>query len=1061
MGTARYMAPEQATHVARPTPASDWYSVGAMLYEVLVGRPPFSGSTADVLTRKSIVDAQAPSESVTGVPEDLDTLCVALLRREPGDRPGGDEVVRWLDGRPASSGRQPVPSVHLRDEPSEARLIGRGAEQRALLEALEAARVGRKLVTVRVHGGAGMGASALVQHFVGALVEGGDATLLQGRAYARESMPYKALDSVIDAVSRYLMRLTAQSPSMPLPKDIGALAQLFPALSRVERVHEAALPPGPGAMTVRRRAITALRELFAQIAAGQPLVLWIDDVQWGDVDSAELVLELVSQPFEAPTLLVLTYRDEEEDSSPFLIETRRRWPLRADVRDVALGHLAAEDARALALTFLAASGSDAAEEVADSIARESGGNPLLVEELARSVARTGRTTGSTPSLPATSRGAVRLESVVAVRMGTLPTNARRLLELVAVSARPLPVTIIGDAAGVYEQLDDTIAALRTRRFVRTGFRDGREVVEMLHDRVRETIVAQLPEGTLRDYHGRLARVLEPVPGVDMEALAVHLLGAGEKARAAKYAERAAEQAAAKLAFGQATRLYKLEIEMLGGESAEARRVHVRLAEVLERSARGLEAAQVYQAAAMRARGFERMELEREAAEQLLHTGHLHEGDQALGRILASAGMRRPRTMFGAVLWWLFYRMALAVVGSRMVERDARDVRPVDHLRIEALHLVVLGLSFTNVVYGLCLQPRHLFLALRAGDRFQVLRAAGMEALNAAAAGGRVGRREEAFGEIVARMARKIDEVDARAFHEGTRAMRMFLHGQWREAGDALGDAIERYATTPAGWHSNAQLFTVYCLMFRGRLRELRLHHAARLVDAEERGDRYTTVNLRIGHSNSVWLLADDVDAARRHLREAMAEWPGIRFSLQHYRAMLAEANIELYSGASEGAHQLVTRGWKALRRSLLMRVQYVRGDAYFLRARAALAAGHAAEAHRFARKLDAEGMLWTSALSSMVLAGVARARGDREGEMAHLRAAGDRAEEADMQLHAAVVRVRLGELAGSGRDLEVAQRAHAWMAEQEIARPDRIGAMFAMPAAHTPIPAALTTQEME
>ena len=50
-----------------------------------------------------------------------------------------------------------------------------------------------------------------------------------------------------------------------------------------------------------------------------------------------------------------------------------------------------------------------------------------------------------------------------------------------------------------------------------------------------------------------------------------------------------------------------------------------------------------------------------------------------------------------------------------------------------------------------------------------------------------------------------------------------------------------------------------------------------------------------------------------------------------------------------------------------------------------------------------------------------------------------------MQLHAAVVRVRLGELAGSGRDLEVAQRAHAWMVEQEIARPDRIGAMFAMP----------------
>jgi eukaryotic-like serine/threonine-protein kinase len=1047
VGTARYMAPEQALNEA-PSPASDWYSVGAMLYEVLVGRSPFSGSSVEVLARKSLVEAQAPSECVTGVPDDLDSLCVALLRREPRARPGDEEIVRWLDGRRVIPRRSPVPAPVARAAAATAAtpLIGRGAEQRALLEALDAARLGRKLVTVRVHGSAGMGASALVQHFVGALAERGEAILLQGRAYARESMPYKALDSMIDALSRYLMRRAVHDPSMQLPRDIAALAQLFPVLSRVERVHDAPLRPAPGPMTVRRRAINALRELVAQISTRQPLVLWVDDAQWGDVDSAELVLELVSQPLAAPALLVLTYRDEEEDASPFLVETRRRWPLGADVRDVALGHLASEDARQLAHVLLAASGHVAADETAESIAHESGGSPLLVEELARSVAR-----GSTA--PLAPRGVVRLESVVAARMATLPADARRLLELLALCARPLPLTIVGDAAGLYEPLDDTIAALRTGRFVRTGFRDGREVVEMLHDRVREMIVAQLAGDTMRDYHWRLARVLEPVPGVDTEALATHLLGAGERARAAKYAGRAAEQAAAKLAFGQAIRLYRLEIEILGEASVEARRVQVRLAEVLERSGRGLEAARVYQAAAARARGFERMELEREAAGQLLHTGHLHEGDAALGRILAAAGMRRPRTIFGALLWWIFYRAALVLSGSRWLEREVYDVRPVDHLQIEAMHMLVVGLSFTNVLHGVCMQPRHLFLALRAGDRFQVLRAAGIESLNASARGGTVGRREQVFGEIVERMAAKIDDTDSRAFNDGTRAVRRLFHGDWREAGDGLNDAIERYGTAPAGWLSNARLFSIYCLVHRGRLAELRLHHAARLAEAEERGDLYVSVNLRIGLCNSVWLLADDADAARRHLREAMAAWKEEGFSLQHYRAFLAEANIELYGGAGQAAHDVVMRGWPLLRRSLFLYVQFIRGDAYSLRARCALASGRVAEAARFARKLDRERVLWMSTVASLVWSGIARASGDREGEIGHLRAAAERAESGDMQLHAAVARMRLGAILGAGEGEELEQRARAWMAEQGVARPDRIAAMYAPLAPTAPVPA--------
>jgi eukaryotic-like serine/threonine-protein kinase len=1041
VGTARYMAPEQATDGA-PTVASDWYSVGAMLYEVLVGRPPFAGPSVEVLTRKSVVDAPPPSACVGEVPADLDTLCSALLRRLPASRPTGAEILRFLRDPLAPPSKPPLPGFGPPlGSALDAPFIGRQAELRALNAAFEAACQGKKLVTVRVHGSSGMGRSALLQHFVYGLVDAGEAVVLQGKAYERESMPYKALDSVIDALSRYLMRLSTQDPTMTLPRDISALTQLFPVLGRIPRVNEAGSPAAFGPTNIRRRAIAALRELLGELATRRPLVIYANDVQWGDVDSAGLLVGLARPPFDAPILVILAYRDEEQDSSPFLLETRARWPVGTEVRDIEMGPLAESDARTLALTFVAG---DAAEETADSIAHESGGSPLIVEELARSVA-------GSPAGRRERVSAVRLERVMAARMSVLSASDRRLLELVAVSARPLPVSIVGDAAGVYDELDETISTLRAGRFVRTGFRDGREVVEMIHDRIRETVVDQLSVETLRAHHGRLARVLEPVPGVDTEALAVHLFGAGEKARAAQYAERAAEQAVTKLAFGQAIRLYRFQIDTLGDSSPDVGRARVRLAEVLERAEHGVEAAGVYQAAAERARGFERMELERKAAGQLLLAGHLDEGEAALGRVLEAAGMKRPRTLPGAVLWFLFYRLALFLTGSRLREREASDVRRADHVRIEALHAVVLGLALVNVAYGLCVQARHLFLALRAGDRFQVLRAAGIEALNAAARGGREGARERAFGEVVRRLADRIDEVDARAFHEGTRVIRMFLHGRWREAGDGLIELIEKYATAPAGWHSNAQLFAIYALCFRGKLAELRLHHAARLADAEERGDLYATVNLRIGHTNMVWLVADDVAAARRHVREAMAAWTRRGYLLQHYRGMLAEANIELYTGESSGRpYAIVDRDWSALRKSFLMTAQYVRADAHFLRARCALASirgvanrqARIAEVIRLARALERERMAWTAPLAALVRAGAAAARGDRARAIVHMRSAVEKAEGADMLLHAAVARLRLGTLVGGAEGEILVHNARSWMSDQGIVRPERIAAMI-------------------
>ena len=468
-GSVPYMAPEQAAG-GELSAAADWYAFGAMLYEGLCGHPPFTGTLADVFRAKQTAQPVPPSQLVTGVPADLEALCLALLEREPDARPGDADVLRAL-GRTVAAERAAV-------GPREDRLLGREGPMATLQAALADVRTGRAS-TVHVRARSGLGKSALVDAFLGG-VDG--ALVLRARCFERDSVPFKALDPLVDQLARWLVAQPVEATAPLVPRYARELLRLFPVLGQVaaiadsgQRTAEAADP-----REQRRRAFSGLRELMARLAEAHTVVVHLDDIQWGDLDSGELLLEITRQPDPPSMLLLASYRVENEDSSPMLRRLRQDLDAHA-VQTIDLKPLDPEQATRLARAILTERGveADAIDALAQTVAEESEGSPFFVTELAWRGAS----------------GGARLDAMLREKAAELEGPARSLLEAIALLAVPVSRRSALGIAGVTDRQTEAFAALEQGRFVRGTGPGLDDTVECYHDRVREAVVAGL-EGVI-------------------------------------------------------------------------------------------------------------------------------------------------------------------------------------------------------------------------------------------------------------------------------------------------------------------------------------------------------------------------------------------------------------------------------------------------------------------------------------------------------------------------------------------------------------------------------------
>jgi eukaryotic-like serine/threonine-protein kinase len=1016
VGTVAYMAPEQARGAAL-SPAVDSYALGILLYEALTGGLPFSGSPIEVLQAKQTRAVSVPPCAAALLPANLVELCHDLCQLDPLRRPTASELVARVGGtRTVVNARAPA-AVSV--------CLGRERELNALEQAFAQASAG-ELCKVSIQAPAGLGKTTLLAAFRAQLTERApDACVLSGSCQAPEFIAYKAFDAAIDELGRKLERLSHEQCAGLVPRHVACLVRQFPVLGRLLSVaggEPAATPLDP--ITQRLRAGAALRELLQRLAARGPVVLILDDLQWSDEDSLELLSALTRVPEPPPLLLVAATRCDEENPAGF------ERVFGADTLHIAVPALPVGAAVELAGRLMHPR--HALTPVQLAAAAEY--HPLLIERLARARCA-GRDLNETLWLELQARSG----------------PARKVLLLLALSGSTLPERVLGDASQLSPMLlTAALAELRREKLVCVYESAGELVVTSSHAQFRGVLRARLQPHALQQLHLALAQALARADTNDPEALALHWQGAAEHAAAARCFVQAAERAERMRAYGQAAALYRnaLSAAALSGAHDIAQRSawHERMGTALAFAGRSADAAEAYLAAAQGQARERTRTLSCLAAQHFLRAGNSERGLTIARPLLAEIGEHLPDEHPVSLLGLAWNRFRLTRRHTLLQEPVVPVVSERERYACDLLWSVGVPLGSQNVFHGIHVHSRGLARALRLQDPARLARSLALEALYMEPGTAEAELRVRGLLATAEELAARCNEPYLLAFVSLCRATFRLLSGEPALAlceADAAALRFEDECQNVAWELGFARATALSSLSYLGRFRELESRYACAVEDAEARGNVHNFATLVTLNRCTIDLVNDRVALCHEHMQRAMRDVPE-DWHMQRAFAFGTHVLLDLYMGG-DSAHRRIEGAWRSLQRELLLRSLRFRVFFLYARGLAALSAlvadGHEPRARRkivqqCARQLAREGSLDAQAGARMLQAQLATYAGERSAAIAHYRVAAELWERVGMY-GSHIAKLRLGEALGGEEGARLVAECESWAREQGVVRPGR------------------------